>query len=103
MENRQAQAESKFLRDLGPVLLHPQTRIHELIAESGWLFWTTLSAFGLSMVFGLLFIMHSIYRLHCEKTYSVYSIGLRFMSILQILLVFLGAVLFCFFILASGK
>ena len=61
------------------------------------LFWAILIVFGLSTLFGLLFLMHGVHRLHVAKSYNVYAKGLRITSACQIVLAFFGVILLCFF------
>jgi len=63
-------------------------------AVSSFLLWTTVVVFGLSALFGLVFLMHGVSLLSIDKSYDVYATGLRFLSIFQIVLVFLGVILF---------
>ena len=62
------------------------------------MFWATLTVFGVSAVFGLVFLMHGVSRLYNDKSYDVYATGLRITSIMQILLVLLGVTLLCLFL-----
>ena len=66
------------------------------------LFWAILIIFGLSTLFGLLFLMHGVHRLHVVKSYNVYARGLRITSACQILLAFFGVTLLCFFFQPSS-
>jgi hypothetical protein len=62
-------------------------------AISSFLLWTTIAVFGLSAVFGLLFLMHGVNTLSVQKSYDIYATGLRILAISQISLVLIGVVL----------
>jgi hypothetical protein len=55
--------------------------------------WGTVGVFGLSAIFGLLFLMSGVSQLQIEKTYDVYTRWLRALSIVQIALVLAGVIL----------
>ena len=62
---------------------------------SAYLFWLILIVLGSSVGVGLFFLMHGIGRVwHCD--YNVYASSMRFLAVLQILLVSLGILLLCF-------
>jgi hypothetical protein len=62
-------------------------------AISSILLWCTIGVFGLSAIFGLLFLMHGVKILGVQKSYDVYATSLRFLAIVQIALVLLGVIL----------
>jgi hypothetical protein len=62
-------------------------------AVSSLMLWLTVVIFGLSAVFGLFFLLHGVNLLSEKKTYDVYASSLRFLSIVQIAMVLLGAAL----------
>jgi hypothetical protein len=65
---------------------------------SRYLFWSILVVLGLSVVLGLLFLMHSIALVSVGK-YEVYKPSLRWLAVWQILFVAIGIVLLCISIL----
>lgn len=62
-------------------------------AISALMLWATVGVFGVSAVFGLLFLMRGVHQLSEKKTYDVYATSLRSLSAFQIILVLFGVVL----------
>jgi hypothetical protein len=65
---------------------------------SSALIWIILLAFGATVLFGLLFIMHGIGILSQDKSYNVYIPSLRAISFIQILSAIVGIGLLCVFL-----
>jgi hypothetical protein len=61
--------------------------------NSSLLFNASLIVYALSVASGLLFLMHSVGKLSSDRSYNIYSRGLRVLSAMQILLVVLGTIL----------
>lgn len=61
-------------------------------AVSSLMLWLVIVFFGLSVIFGLLFLMRGVNMLSIEKSYNIYAPWLRFFSISQIVLVVVGAI-----------
>ena len=64
-------------------------------AISSVLLWFIVIVFGLSAVFGLVFLMHGVNVLSVRKSYDIYATSLRVLAGLQIILVLVGVVLIC--------
>jgi hypothetical protein len=62
---------------------------------SSLFFWLVLTFLGLSVVFGLVFLMHGV-TLVSEKKYDVYAFTFRGLAIAQIILVMIGIGVLCF-------
>jgi hypothetical protein len=63
----------------------------------GYAAWLVLALFGLSAVFGLLFLMHLTWQVAVEKSYDIYAGGLRILSALQVSIAIAGIILLCIF------
>ena len=61
-------------------------------------FWLILFLFGLSAMFGLLFLMSGVGQLSKRKSYDLYTTWLRILSGMQILLSLVGVLCLCLFI-----
>lgn len=60
---------------------------------SSLMLWLTVGVFGISVAFGLMFLMHGVNLLSVSKTYDIYASSLRILAGLQIALVLVGVVL----------
>lgn len=60
---------------------------------SSIMFWAVVAVFGASALLGFLFLMHGVNLLSEQKTYDIYASSLRFLAILQIVLMLVGTAL----------
>jgi len=67
-----------------------------LLATS--IFWGILTVFGFSIIFGLLFLMHTIALLSKYQMCDVYKPSLRILSLVQIALTIFGVGLLCLYL-----
>jgi len=59
-----------------------------------WLFWFILLAFGLSVFFGILFMMHITYRIGHDN-YSIFERSIRMPVVWQVMFAAFGIFLLC--------
>jgi len=60
---------------------------------SSLLFWVILFSFMISVIAGLLLIMHSISKIADENSYNIWSLGIRTASLTQIIAATIGVLL----------